>query len=140
MFDTPVGVAWSTGQITSLLGKVMISFTVAFIGLGLIARYLPRSRFTGGLILKTVVGDSAEGTAAVMGDTTYKSAPSDLAGLVGITGTAETDLRMAGKGRLQGRLIDVVSESEYIDKGTPIRVLQVEGIRVVVVRDEPADT
>ena len=140
MFDTPVGVAWSTGQITSLLGKVMISFTVAFIGLGLIARYLPGSRFTGGLILKTVVGDSAEGTAAVMGDTHYKSAPSDLAGLVGITGTAETDLRMAGKGRLQGRLIDVVSESEYIDKGTPIRVLQVEGIRVVVVRDEPADT
>ncbi len=140
MFDTPIGVAWSTGQITALLGKVMISFTVAFIGLGLIARYMPKSRFTGGLILKTVVGDSAEGTASVMGDSTYKTAPSDLAGLVGSSGLAETDLRMAGKARIDGRLVDVVSESEYIGKGTPIRVLMVEGIRVVVVRDVSANS
>jgi len=136
MFDTPVGVAWSTGQITSLLGKVMLSFTAAFIGLALVARWLPKSKFTGGLILRTVVGDSEKGTADVMTDRDYKSAPTALNDLVGKTGKAETDLRMAGKARIDGRLIDVVSESEYIDGGTPIRVLQVEGIRVVVVRDE----
>ncbi len=136
MFDTPVGVAWSTGQITGLLGKVMLSFTAAFIGLALIARWLPKSKFTGGLILRTVVGDSEKGTADVMTDRSYKSAPTELNDLVGKTGKAETDLRMAGKARIDGRLIDVVSESEYIDGGTPVRVLQVEGIRVVVVRDE----
>ena len=140
MFDMPVGVAWSTGRITDLLGKVMISFTGAFIGLALIAKYLPKSRFTGGLILRTAVGDSEKATADVMTDTSYKSAPATLNDLVGCVGVAETDLRMSGKGRLGGRLIDVVSESEYIDKGTPIRVLEVEGIRVVVVRDDSPPT
>ena len=140
MFDTPVGVAWSTGQIHDLLGKVMISFVVAFIGLAMIAKYLPKSRFTGGLILKTAVGDSEKETANVMGDKDYKSAPTSLNTLVGKTGLAETDLRMAGKARIDGKLIDVVSESEYLDKGTPIKVLHVEGIKVVVVRDEPAST
>jgi len=135
MLGTPVGVAWSTGEITGLLTKVMLSFTVAVVGLAVIAKYLPGSRFSGGLILKTTVGDSAKETANVMGDTSYKAAPANLAGLVGMRGLAETDLRMAGKARIDGRLIDVVSESEYIDKGTPLRVLAVEGIRVVVVRD-----
>lgn len=138
MFGTPVGVAWSTGEISGLLTKVMLSFAASFVGLAVVARYLPKSRFTGGLILKTVVGDSEKATAEVMSDTSYHSAPMELGGLVGETGLAETDLRMAGKARIAGKLVDVVSESEYIDKGTPLRVLQVEGIRVVVVRDEPA--
>lgn len=134
MFDSPVDVAWSTGRITDLLGQVMISFTVAFVGLALLAKYLPKSRFSSGLILKTVVGDSAQGTASVMGDSSYHSAPAGLGALVGQQGVAETDLRMSGKARIGGKLVDVVSESEYLDRGTPIRVLAVEGIRVVVVR------
>lgn len=136
MFDMPVGVAWTSGQIEALLGKVMVSFTIAFVGLALIAKYLPKSRFTGGLILKTAVGDSEKGTAEVMGDKDYKSAPVSLNALVGKSGKAETDLRLSGKARIDGQLIDVVSESEYIDRGTPVRVILVEGIRVVVVRDD----
>jgi len=138
MFGTPVGVAWSTGEINGLLTKVMVSFAASFVGLALIAKYLPKSRFSGGLILNTVVGDSEKATAEVMGDKSYHSAPVELEGLEGQTGLAETDLRMAGKARIGGKLIDVVSESEYIDKGTQVRVLQVEGIRVVVVSDETA--
>ncbi len=138
MFGTPVGVAWSTGEINGLLTKVMVSFAASFVGLALIAKYLPKSRFSGGLILNTVVGDSEKATAEVMGDKSYHSAPVELEGLEGQTGLAETDLRMAGKARIGGKLIDVVSESEYIDKGTEVRVLQVEGIRVVVVSDETA--
>lgn len=60
----------------------------------------------------------------------------DLA-LVGATGSVETDLRPAGTARLDGRRVDVVSRGELIEAGEAIRVIEVSGNRVVVVRDNP---
>lgn len=54
------------------------------------------------------------------------------AGLVGLSGKAQTTLRPAGKALLDGRLVDVVSDGGYIDTGTPIEVVRVEGNRVIV--------
>jgi membrane-bound serine protease (ClpP class) len=45
-------------------------------------------------------------------------------------------LRPAGIARIDGRRVDVVSRGEMIESGSPVRVLSVEGNRVVVVRDE----
>ena len=53
-------------------------------------------------------------------------------GMVGLTGRAQTTLRPAGKALLDGRLVDVVSDGGYIDTGTPIEVVRVEGNRVIV--------
>jgi len=52
--------------------------------------------------------------------------------LLDLTGTAETDLRPSGKARLDGRRWDVLAESGLIEQGTPIRVVKIEGSRVVV--------
>ncbi|HEY8901705.1 MAG TPA: NfeD family protein [Chthoniobacterales bacterium] len=53
-------------------------------------------------------------------------------GLAGLEGVAATTLRPAGKALIAGRRIDVVAEADFIEAGTPIVVIAVEGARVVV--------
>lgn len=52
--------------------------------------------------------------------------------LVGVIGKAITDLRPAGTALFGDERIDVVSESEWITEGTPVRVISAEGYRHVV--------
>jgi membrane-bound serine protease (ClpP class) len=56
--------------------------------------------------------------------------------LLGKQGTVETDCRPAGMARLDGRRVDVVTRGEYIDAGVLVRVVDVQGNRVVVARAE----
>ena len=48
------------------------------------------------------------------------------------TGVAFTDLRPAGTALINGKRVDVVTEGGYVSKNTPLRVIEVEGMRVVV--------
>jgi membrane-bound serine protease (ClpP class) len=52
--------------------------------------------------------------------------------LVGVVGKAITDLRPSGTGLFGDERIDIVSESEWITEGTPIRIISAEGYRHVV--------
>ncbi|MFP3948917.1 MAG: NfeD family protein, partial [Longimicrobiales bacterium] len=52
--------------------------------------------------------------------------------LVGKVGTAATDLRPAGTGVFEDERLDVVAESQWIEAGTPIRIVSAEGYRHVV--------
>lgn len=52
--------------------------------------------------------------------------------LVGAEGVAITSLRPAGVGLFADERVDVVSESEWIEEGTPIRIMSAEGYRHVV--------
>lgn len=71
------------------------------------------------------------------------SRPSDLGlandklvALVGRTGRAATVLRPTGAMELEDDRVDVVTEGEYLPAGTAVRVLYVQGNRVVVARAE----
>lgn len=48
------------------------------------------------------------------------------------TGQALTPLRPSGTALINGRRVDVVSEGAMVGRGTPVRVVAVEGMRVVV--------
>jgi membrane-bound serine protease (ClpP class) len=52
--------------------------------------------------------------------------------LVGRTGTALTTLRPSGAALIEGQRVDVVSEGQMIQKGSQIKVIATEGLRVVV--------
>ena len=65
-------------------------------------------------------------------DAGYTAPNAQLKTLHGAEGVALTDLRPAGAARIENRRVDVVANSEYIAKNTPLRVVQVEGVRVVV--------
>lgn len=58
--------------------------------------------------------------------------------LKGAVGTAVTDLRPSGTGLFGDERVDVVADSEWIEAGSPIRVLSSEGYRHVVRRADPA--
>lgn len=62
-------------------------------------------------------------------------------GILGHDGEVVSPLRPAGLARIDGRRVDVVSRGELIEVGEPIRVVSVEGNRVVVARrsDPEAD-
>lgn len=86
-----------------------------------VIRQLPKTKLFNKIIMAAVENQS-EG---------FSSA--DTAGeLVGMTGTATSNLRPAGKAEINGRRLDVVTEGEYILKGAPIVVIEVHGARVVV--------
>lgn len=62
----------------------------------------------------------------------YSATPADLAELAGQTGEALTPLRPSGRARFGERIVDVVTEGNFIPRGTPVAVLEVVGSRVVV--------
>lgn len=57
---------------------------------------------------------------------------------VGSRGVAETDLRPSGVARIRERRVDVVTDGEYISRGSRVIVVAVEGTRVVVRREDDA--
>ncbi len=97
------------------------SILFALIGIFVLAKYLPKSKAFNKLVL-------AQSEKAEEGFVSYPS----IKELVGKEGIAFTTLRPGGTAEIDGRRIDVVAESEYITQGTKIKVLRVEGIKVVV--------
>ena len=88
-----------------------------------VIRHLPKSTrlYRAGILLGTRT-DKALG---------YESAETRPE-LVDREGVAMTDLRPSGVGLFDDERIDVVSESEWIEQGTPVRIVAAEGYRHVV--------
>ncbi|RJP78367.1 MAG: serine protease [Desulfobacteraceae bacterium] len=53
----------------------------------------------------------------------------------GDTGIAGTALRPSGKAEIGRRTVDVIADGEFIDKGTAIKVSEIKGNRIIVIRD-----
>jgi membrane-bound ClpP family serine protease len=114
-----VGLAWwKLGPL-----EAMASLGVGAAVGGVVVWYLPRTRAAQAMVLNDVQ--------------TVRAADPTLAALLGAQGETRTPLRPAGSVEIAGRLVDVVSEGRFIDVGTRVEVLRVEGVRVVVgpVRD-----
>ncbi len=100
------------------LGGALAGFFI----LGFLAyKFLPNTRSFKAFVLDTESG-SKKG---------FTSAP-DYTGLVGKGGVALTVLRPAGTALIDDKRYDVVTQGDYIDKDANIRVLKVEGMRIVV--------
>ncbi|WP_218932315.1 NfeD family protein [Adhaeretor mobilis] len=62
----------------------------------------------------------------------HREVLADYSHLVGLGGTARTDLRPTGKALIADELVDVVAEAEPLDRGTSIVVVSAKANRVVV--------
>jgi membrane-bound ClpP family serine protease len=80
--------------------------------------YLPRSGVGKSMVLRT--------------QATGSSARPALALLLGREGTALTPLRPSGSVEIDDSAVDVVTDGKYVDAGTKVKVVRVEGSRVVV--------
>ena len=56
----------------------------------------------------------------------------DFTDLINLTGTAYTDLRPSGKATIGNQRLNVVTEGSFIEKDNSVKVIAVEGNRVVV--------
>ncbi len=56
----------------------------------------------------------------------------DLSQLAGREGTVLTDLRPVGTVVVGGRRLDAVTQGEFLERGTPIKIIRIEGAQVVV--------
>lgn len=130
----PVSTAWNVGAIGGAFGQVMLALVGGVIGMIFVARKLPESTFGRWMVLDTTLGRSKKPTGD--GDDEFVAQPTSWDRYVGKTGIAASDLRPAGKATIENDLVDVVSRGDYIDKGTRIRIVEVEGVRIVAVRDQ----
>ena len=97
----------------SLLTALMLIF--------ILAKFLPRTS----VFKKFVLSEAEESVKGFSSHTRLEE-------LVGAEGIALTTLRPSGTAEINGKRVDVVTESEYVEKGKKIKVLSVEGIRIVV--------
>jgi membrane-bound serine protease (ClpP class) len=85
-------------------------------GFGLWLKLLPNTRVGRRFISNQVVGELGVENPSLLHQ----------------SGTAFTQLRPSGTALINGQRVDVVSEGALIEKGTPIKVVAIEGMRVVV--------
>jgi membrane-bound serine protease (ClpP class) len=111
-----------TQAILTLAGTLVLTLIFGYS----LARFLPRSQRVNQLILAPDLGSAFGYTAADTDET-----------LLGRTGTAVTTLRPAGTAEIDGRRVDVVSQSTFVAAGEPVEVVSVRGSRVEV-RPVPA--
>jgi membrane-bound serine protease (ClpP class) len=112
---------WDSANVSRAVIQLSVSLLFAFIFIYLLAKILPKSSAFSRLVL------SNEEKA----DQGFVSYPS-IKELVGMEGFALTTLRPAGSAEFNGQKYDVVADWEYIPKGNKVKVLRVEGIKVVV--------
>lgn len=114
------GATWDS--MLSALGQVALSILLAIIATLILLRYFPRLPFGKRLILETNL-QAQEG---------YESSPVEDHRWLGKQGLAISDLRPSGIARFDGERVDVVSDGTFIDAGQPLKVVRIDGNRVVV--------
>ena len=112
-----------------LLFRPLLNLGIAFvffvIAVSLIARFLPSLPFFNRLVLATQTPS---------GPSMEKTTPAFFEPRIGVgeEGVARTILRPAGKAEFGAALVDVVTDGEFLERGAKVRVVMVEGDRVVV--------
>ena len=110
------------GDFMSLPGAIGTTMAIlAATGFSIYAwlKYFPKSRMGKDIFLDATIEGSS-------------SLDDGLKELLGAEGAADSALRPAGYALINGQKVDVVTEGNMIEKGEKVKVVKVEGSRVVV--------
>lgn len=108
-------------SISMAIIQITVAIIAAIILVLILAKYLPKSTVFNRLVL-------SEAEKAEEGFVSVSEEPS----LLGKYGVAVTILRPVGIAEIEGKRVEVVSDGEFIQPGTKIKVIKVEGMRVLV--------
>jgi len=130
-FSPPEGFELPGVQMTGVLQAVtpvFIAMGASVLGIAVIMRFFPQLPIFRRLVLKSDLGSAVVTAAQAAGVET-------TADLVGMTGVAATKLRPGGSARFGDRLLDVVSDGEFLEAGAAVKIVSASGNRVVVRRN-----
>lgn len=108
------------GDINAIF-MMAISLIVSIIIFAIIIKKLPSSKLWKKIIL-TNTSSNEQGFVSSLDYSTYLNKK----------GIVITELRPSGSIDVDGQLLDVVSEGNYIKKGEQVRIIKIEGMRIVV--------
>ncbi len=121
---------WSTfppvEEFAKPLAVIALSFTGALILIGIVSKYLPSAPFVSRLFLSKKM-DKKEGYSI--------HSSFEKSDVEGKTGIAKTTLRPAGKAVIDNHLLDVLTTGDFIQKGSPIKVIKIDGNHIIVEED-----
>ena len=109
-------------DILNALTQVGLSFIFAFALAIPVVKFLPRTK-----VFKSLILDAQETTAEG-----FRSTPEDYEQLLGAEGKALSTLRPSGIGLFQNKRVNVVAEGEFIEQNERIKVMKVEGYKIIV--------
>ncbi|KMZ41599.1 MULTISPECIES: NfeD family protein [Bacillales] len=130
----PGGIVGAIGFLSIVTGLVMAAYDtkqglaslgVAALVTAIVAFMLVKKYGVKGLFNKFVLGETQSNEEGYV-------APRNQRELEGKSGIALTPLRPAGVVKVEGKRVDAVSVGGFIEAGTAITVVQVEGTRIVV--------
>ena len=105
--------------------KLGITLGLASVAIFFLAKYLPQSSLLHRLVLST---HNPAGPAFSPVHSEFVKVP------VGAQGIAHSTLRPSGKAEFNHEVHDVITAGDFVEQGTPIRVVAIEGSRIVVER------
>jgi membrane-bound ClpP family serine protease len=105
-----------------VVGGAALGVVAAIAGL---RRWLPHAPLFNRMLLEPPSAEELE-------DLDYRETLVNYEHLLGRTGEAITRLAPSGKARVDDELVDVITAGEFLDRGTPLVVVEARGNRVVV--------
>lgn len=132
MLDRLPGGRWMP-TLQELEGPMMqlgLGLALTALGAAALMRYLPKTSIYRRFVLQTSLPEGPS----------FPAQENEFAGIAaGDIGVADSILRPSGRGIFHGTPRDVISQGEFIEKGTTIRVVAVEGSRIIVERALPSE-
>lgn len=120
-------IAWS--DFTWGIMGLSLGFAGSIILVWLLSKYLPRIQFLSGLILAPAVPRQSGEIPLSM---TTPPESKTLSVKMGDAGEVISILRPTGKAIFGDAIVDVVAEADFLDKGTKVEIIEIQGNRVVV--------
>jgi membrane-bound serine protease (ClpP class) len=111
-----VGLAYARFDLQTANAILAIVLVAGVIGAILYIKYFPESRVAQMFVSKRAIGELGVENPSLLNQ----------------SGQTLTKLRPSGTAVINGKRVDVVSEGAFIDAGQCVKVISVEGLRVVV--------
>lgn len=116
-----ISIFLASSSVTVAIVSLFVSLVLTIIVFVLILKYAPKNKYFSRIVLNTQL-DKDKG---------YTSSE-DYSKYIGKTGVVTTPLRPSGIISVDGELLDVVSEGQFIEKEELVKISRIEGRRIVV--------
>lgn len=120
----PIDVSFGTGEIAGAFLRVLVSLGIAVVFFIAVLTVLPKTRVKRALVLDAAITERSAGGREGLAIQEALSA--------GESGVAESYLRPSGIARFKDKRLDVITEGDFLPRGTEVTIVRVEGNRVIV--------